>query len=176
MIRSASMRVGLLLVVALAAGGAGVAAQAPSGRAGQPAAPPPRPAPIPRPALAEAQQMLAASQAAAAKSNLALSCAVVDVRGDLVAAARMDGAAFLTADVARGKAVGSALLGQPSANLAQMAPILQSLSSVARIEMLPIQGALPIVRANQTVGAIGCSGGTSQQDEDAARAGLRASK
>jgi glc operon protein GlcG len=118
--------------------------------------------------------MLAASQTAAAKMGVALTCAVVDVRGDLVALARMDGVAFLTADVARGKAITSALFGQPSGGLPpQMGPILQSLGSIARTDILPIQGALPIVRNGQTLGAIGCSGASSQQDEDAARAGVQ---
>lgn len=135
-------------------------------------APAARPAP---PALADALRMLEGARAAATKIGVRLTCAVVDARGDLVALARMDGAAFFTADVARGKAVASAIFGQPSAALAQMAPLLQALGSVAHIDMLGLQGALPITGTNQTIGAIGCSGATSQQDEDAARAGLQTS-
>ena len=40
--------------------------------------------------------------------------------------------------------------------------------------MVPAQGALPIIQSGQIVGAIGGSGGTSQQDEDCARAGMAA--
>jgi uncharacterized protein GlcG (DUF336 family) len=40
--------------------------------------------------------------------------------------------------------------------------------------LLPVQGAVPIIRNNQIHGAIGCSGATSQQDEDAAKAALAA--
>jgi len=142
--------------------------------AGTPPAPPARPAPVPRASLAEAQQMLAASQAAAVRLGVAVSCAVVDVRGDLVALARMDGANFYTADVARGKAVASALLGQPSGALPpDRLPIFHSLAGIARIDLLPVQGALPLIRNGQTLGAIGCSGASSQQDEDAARAGMQ---
>jgi uncharacterized protein GlcG (DUF336 family) len=54
--------------------------------------------------------------------------------------------------------------------------LLQSLNSIAHVDLLPIQGALPIAVNNQTIGAIGCSGGSSQQDEDSARAGLQTLK
>jgi uncharacterized protein GlcG (DUF336 family) len=40
--------------------------------------------------------------------------------------------------------------------------------------MVPAQGALPIIRNGELIGAIGGSGGTSEQDEDCARAGLEA--
>jgi uncharacterized protein GlcG (DUF336 family) len=36
------------------------------------------------------------------------------------------------------------------------------------------QGAMPLIRNNQRHGAIGCSGGTGQQDEDGAKAGAAA--
>lgn len=171
---SAVVRFGLFLAVGLGGAAAALSAQAASGQGAPAAAPPPQLAPVPRPTLAEAQQMLMTAQAAAAKMNVGLSCAVVDARGDLIALSRMDGVSFLTVDVARGKAVTSVLLGQPSGSLGPLAPIIQSLSSVTDTRMLPIQGALPIVRANQTIGAVGCSGASAQQDEDAARAGIQA--
>ena len=37
-----------------------------------------------------------------------------------------------------------------------------------------LQGAVPIKKNGVTVGAIGCGGGTGQQDEDTAKAGLAA--
>jgi uncharacterized protein GlcG (DUF336 family) len=40
--------------------------------------------------------------------------------------------------------------------------------------MIPGQGALPVYRNGELVGAVGGSGGTAQQDEDAARAGIEA--
>ena len=39
-------------------------------------------------------------------------------------------------------------------------------------EIIPGQGALPIFKNGQLVGAIGGSGGSSQEDEDAVRAGV----
>jgi uncharacterized protein GlcG (DUF336 family) len=40
--------------------------------------------------------------------------------------------------------------------------------------MLPAQGAVPVHKDGELVGAIGASGATSQQDEDCAQAGLAA--
>jgi uncharacterized protein GlcG (DUF336 family) len=126
--------------------------------------------------MAEALKALEMARAAAAKANLNLSCAVVDSRGDLVALTRMDGARFFTTDVARGKAQVSALFGQPSGNLAQFGatPAFSNFNATAQGRLFPIQGALPIMRNNQVAGAVGCSGASSQQDEDAAKAGLAA--
>ena len=140
----------------------------------QQAAPPAAPAPTPAPSTADALKALEASRAAAAKINVLLSCAVVDSRGDLVALARMDGARFFTADIARGKAMVAAMFGQPSANMVTFGsqPFFANLNTAAQGRLYPIQGAVPISKNNQIVGAIGCSGASSQQDEDAAKAGL----
>ena len=118
--------------------------------------------------------MLTAARANATQVAIGLSCAVVDVHGDLVAAARMDGVAFLTITVAQGKARASAFTGQPSGALGERGPVFQNIGAAAGQTVLAVQGAVPIVQGGKRVGAIGCSGGTGQQDEDAARAGLMA--
>jgi glc operon protein GlcG len=126
------------------------------------------------PNLSEAVTALTASLAAASKAGINVACAVVDARGELVALQRMDRARFFVTDIARGKALTSALFGQPSGNVAQMvnSPMYQNLNTATQGHLYPIQGAVPIMRNGQLYGAIGCSGGTSQQDEDAAKAGL----
>lgn len=132
------------------------------------------PAPTPGPTMAEALKALEGARAAAMKIGVNLSCAVVDSRGDLVALTRMDGARFYTTDIARGKAQVSAMFGQPSGNLAQFgaSPYFGNLNTAAQGRLYPIQGAVPISRAQQVIGAIGCSGASAQQDEEAAKAGL----
>lgn len=124
--------------------------------------------------MAEALTALETARAEAAKLGINLSCAVVDSRGDLIALTRMDGARFYTTDIARGKAQLSAIFGQPSGNLSQFgsSPFFANLNTAAQGRLYPIQGALPISRDNRVIGAIGCSGASSQQDEDAAKAGL----
>ncbi|MEQ1869256.1 MAG: heme-binding protein [Vicinamibacterales bacterium] len=158
-------RVVLLAVacVLVALGERGAAAQTPA-----------PPAPTPGPSMADALKALEAARAAAVKIKVNLSCAVVDSRGDLIALARMDGARFFTTDVARGKAQVSAIFGQPSGNMAQLgqSPVFPNFNTAAQGRLYPIQGALPITKNGQVLGAIGCSGASSQQDEDAAKAGL----
>jgi uncharacterized protein GlcG (DUF336 family) len=39
---------------------------------------------------------------------------------------------------------------------------------------IPGQGALPVFRGGEIIGAVGGSGGTAQEDEDCARAGIEA--
>ncbi len=118
--------------------------------------------------------MLQAAYNKATELRIGLSCVVVDVRGDIVAAMRMDGVPFLTVEVAKGKATTSAFFGQPSGAMGERGPALQSIGAAAGVTMLTVQGALPVVANNQRIGGIGCSGAASQQDEDAARAGLAA--
>ncbi|MEE8147933.1 MAG: heme-binding protein, partial [Longimicrobiales bacterium] len=95
-------------------------------------------------------------------------------RGDLIALARMDGARFFTTDVARGKARMSALFRQPSGDLADFgnSPAFQSFNETLSGPLYPFQGALPIMRDGETIGAMGCSGAASQLDEDAVRSAL----
>ena len=122
--------------------------------------------------LADAKKALAAAEAAAAKMPVALTCTVVDARGDIVAMARMDGAKFFTVNIAHGKARVSASFGGPSGNLAKMASL--GLGASIGEPAFFLQGAVPLARNNQQVGALGCSGGSGQQDEDAAKAGAAA--
>ena len=125
------------------------------------------------PSLAQAQRALAAAEQAANEMGVGLTCAVVDSRGALVALARMDSASYFTADVAAGKARASAAFRAPSGNLARVGE-LGLADGVEGGPMLFIQGAVPIMKDGQSAGAIGCSGATGQQDEDAANAAIAA--
>ena len=125
------------------------------------------------PSLAQAQGALEAAEAAAVEMGIGLTCAVVDARGTLVALARMDNARYFTANVAVGKARASAAFGAPSGALTNVG----SLGLGEVIEggsMLFLQGAVPISTDGQPIGAIGCSGAASEQDENAAKAGVAA--
>src|SRR5207244_3450455 len=65
-----------------------------------------------------ARQMVDAAVAHARANGLAMTSAVVDQAGTLVALGRMDGSHFMAPEIARGKAYGSAAFGLPSAELA----------------------------------------------------------
>ncbi|ETW92561.1 MAG: hypothetical protein ETSY1_43105 [Candidatus Entotheonella factor] len=124
--------------------------------------------------LAEAEQILQASKAHATQMGLIVAIAVVDPRGDLVAMIRMDGALWRTAPVARGKAFASVAYGVPSADLMARAdtPVMRSLIMMEQGEIIPQQGALPIMRGQAVIGAIGVSGAAAHEDEEIARAGI----
>jgi uncharacterized protein GlcG (DUF336 family) len=63
---------------------------------------------IPAPSGAAAERMIVDARAKATELNINLACAVLDIRGDVVAALRMDGASFLNMGVAMAKARASA--------------------------------------------------------------------
>jgi len=130
----------------------------------------------PRVTLQDALTLIDAAQKDAAAKNYRLSFAVVDQRGDLIAVARMPGAGAATPDTAIGKAMLSAIYGQPSAALVarQTSPVTQAMNESSGGRFRFLQGALPIVRGGFTVGAIAASGASAQQDEDSVRAALSA--
>ena len=131
---------------------------------------------IERLTLTEALALIDATRTAAAGQNLRLSIAVVDGRGDLIALVRMPGARPATADTAIGKAMLSAMTGRPSAATVGQGQnaLYQNLNDRTGGRLRFFQGAVPIVRGGYTVGAVGASGASSQDDEDAVTGALRA--
>jgi len=125
---------------------------------------------------AEAERILAAAKAKALQMNLKVGISIVDPRGDLVAMLRLDGALWRTAPISRGKAFASVAFGQPSAALQARAdnPVMRSLMIQEDGLLIPQQGAMPIMRGGELIGAIGVSGAASSEDEEIAKAGLAA--
>jgi glc operon protein GlcG len=121
--------------------------------------------------LAEANRMIQAAIAKAEELNVKVSVAVCDAGGNLLAFNRMEGASAVSATVAQGKAAASAGFGRPSGALAADSPVIQSIIATLGGRMLPAQGAVPIYKNGELVGAIGGSGATAQQDEECAQAG-----
>ncbi|MFQ5872699.1 MAG: heme-binding protein [Dehalococcoidia bacterium] len=126
--------------------------------------------------LAEAEKVVQAGKAEAEKMGVGVSISVVDPRGDLKAAVRMDGVGWFTSDVARAKAFASANFGVPSGDLTDRAdmPVFRSLVAMQRGHLVLGQGAIPITRGEEVIGAVGVSGATAQEDEDVAKAAARA--
>src|ERR1041384_4862009 len=124
--------------------------------------------------LSEANQVVHAAVAKAREMNIRISVAVCDAGGRLVAFNRMDGAIFGSVYGSQGKAVASAGFASPSGELQERAdtPIIRGIGIAEGGHMIPSQGAVPILRNGVLEGACGDGGGTSQQDEDCARAGV----
>ena len=126
--------------------------------------------------LAEAEVMLAGAKAKVLEMGARMSISVVDARGDLITMMRTDGASWRTPPISRAKAVASSCFGRASGELTEnaMAPVFRGLMAMEGGHMIPGQGALPIFKDGEIVGAVGGSGGTAQEDEDAALAGITA--
>ena len=124
--------------------------------------------------LDEANKMVAGAIAKANEMNIKINVAVCDAGGRLLAFNRMDGAIWGGAYGAQGKAVASAAFGRTSGELQERAesPIIKGILGAEGGHGIPSQGGVPIVRNGGTDGAVGVGGGTSQQDEDCARAGI----
>ena len=124
--------------------------------------------------LAEANQAVQSALARAKELNIKISVAVCDAGGRLVAFNRMDGALWAGAYGSQGKAIASAAFARPSGELQERAgsPIIQGIAAAEGGHMIPSQGAVPIIRTGVVDGACGVGGGTAQQDEDCARAGV----
>ena len=126
--------------------------------------------------LAEAEQILVAAKAKVQSMGAMMSVSVVDTRGDLIAMFRTDGASWRTPPISRAKAVAASCFGRPSGELTEnaLAPVFRGLMAMEGGHMIPGQGALPVYRDGELVGAVGGSGGTAQEDEDASMAGIQA--
>jgi glc operon protein GlcG len=118
----------------------------------------------------DAQKMMAACKAEAAKNKWSVTIAIVDDGGVLLQLERLDGASATTPEVAIGKARMAALTRRPSKLMEDRVkdrPVFLKFPAG-----LPIQGGLPIVYEGECVGAIGVSGVQSQEDEQIAQAGV----
>jgi len=124
--------------------------------------------------LVEANRIVQEAVNKARDMNIKVSVAVCDAGGRLMAFNRMDGAIWGSVYGSQGKAIASAAFARPSGELAERAgsPIIQGIAAAEGGHMIPSQGAVPIIRNGVVDGACGVGGGTSQQDEDVARAAI----
>ena len=124
--------------------------------------------------LAEAIHLCTAARHAASEAGVPMSFAVMDPGGHLLALVRMDGAPWVSADVAQGKAWTAAAYGAPSHAQREKASTLPNfstaLSTMTHGRYTPQTGAVPVFRDGTLLGAIGASGGTGEQDEAACAA------
>lgn len=126
--------------------------------------------------LSEANSIVRASLVRAEELGIAISVAVCDAGGRLLAFQRMDDAIWASTLGSQGKAIASAAFGRASGELTERAdtPIIRGIVLAEGGHMIASQGAVPIMRDGRLVGACGVGGGTSEQDEDCARAGATA--
>lgn len=127
--------------------------------------------------LTAARRMIAAAEGMARELRVAMSIAVVDGGDQLVAFARMDGADLVTVSLARDKAFSALMNRMPTRELA---PLVQpgaefyGYDSLAGGRMIVFAGGMPLERGGVLVGAIGVSGGSAEEDQQAADAAVAA--
>jgi len=127
--------------------------------------------------LAAARRAIAAVEVFGHEIGVPFSTAVVDSGDQLVAFARMDGADLVTLGLARDKAFSALMNRMPTADLA---PLVQpgaeffGYDALAGGRMVVFGGGAPVELEGILVGAIGVSGGSSAEDQQAADAALGA--
>jgi glc operon protein GlcG len=126
--------------------------------------------------LDQARALTAAAEEEARSRDLKLSFAVVDAGGHIISILRMDGADWITPEVALGKAWTAAAFKLPSAAQGQKAKDLVAfagaISAATHGRYTPQIGGLPIEIDGEAAGAMGASGATGQEDEDVVRAAI----
>jgi uncharacterized protein GlcG (DUF336 family) len=126
---------------------------------------------------AAASDAVRASVAHAASLGIRVNVAVVDPGGNLAAFLRMPGSYLHSIDIAIDKAYTAASFGLPTsrwhAALQQHSDAVRE-GIVRRPRFVGFGGGLPILEAGQRIGGIGVSGGSEEQDEACAQAGLSA--
>ncbi len=130
--------------------------------------------------LSQANTIIAAALARGAELGLKpLSVAVLCPGGHLIAFQRQDGSSTLRLQIASGKAGGALSLGVSSRKIADMAAerpsFIASLGPISPHGVIPAAGGVIVLdRAGQTIGAVGITGDTSDNDEACALAGIAA--
>jgi len=111
----------------------------------------------------------------ARRNGWTMAVAIVDAAGDLVYFEKMDETQTGSVTVSQSKARSAARFKRPTKAFQDALTATPDGLRILGIEgAVPVEGGLPIVMGGKIIGAIGVSGGTSQQDGQCAQAGLNA--
>jgi uncharacterized protein GlcG (DUF336 family) len=147
-----------------------------------PAATPPTPPPAPPPygtpiTLEQAKKAVAAAEEEAKKNNWGMNIAAVGPSGDLVHFSRMDNAQYASISIAQHKARTAARFRRPTKVFQDgLAASPGNVYLITLDDVIASEGGIPIVADGKIIGAMGCSGGTGQQDGQVCQAGVNALK
>lgn len=127
--------------------------------------------------LQDARRVVDAAAAKATEIEVPMNVAVVDAGNNLTAFVRQDGAWLGSIDIAQGKAYTARAFDMPTRDLV---PAVQPGGPLYGIEasngghLIVFAGGIPIEGGGAVVGAIGVSGGSVDQDQEVAEAGVAA--
>lgn len=125
--------------------------------------------------LEHAKHAAAPALAEARRNDWLMAVAIVDPAGHLVYFEKMDGTQHGSVQVAIAKARSAALFKRPTKVFQETLAAGGEGLRVLKLEnAVPVEGGIPLIMDGRIVGAIGLSGGTSQQDGQCAKAGADA--
>src|SRR5712691_4046535 len=122
--------------------------------------------------LETAKKVAAAAIAEARKNNWTMAVAITDTAGDLIYFEKIDATQTGSVKVSMNKARSAALFKRPTKAFQDvLAGGGEGLRILGLEGAVPVEGGLPLLMDGKIVGAIGVSGGSSQQDGVSAKAG-----
>ncbi|MBN9673301.1 GlcG/HbpS family heme-binding protein [Roseibium aggregatum] len=132
--------------------------------------------------LSTAETIIDAALEKASALNLKpLTVAVLDAGGHTVALKRQDGSSIMRPQIASGKAIGALAVGTGTrwlnANAETRPHFVNALNGASGGAIIPVPGGVLIKgQDGETLGAVGITGDTSDNDEACAVAGIEAAK
>ena len=142
--------------------------------------PPAPPANVPYDVLISAEaakKVAAAAIAAARKNNWAMAVAVVDTGGYLVYFERMPDTQLGSVEISMEKAKSATLFRRATKAFQEtLAAGGEGLRILRLSGAVPVEGGIPLIVDGKVIGAVGASGGSSEQDGRTAQAGAAAMK
>ena len=128
--------------------------------------------------LADARILIEGAAEKAREIGVPMCIAITDESGNLIAFERMDGGKITSVTIAQDKATTSAGFGLPTK---QWWPVLEGMNSpglLAGIAAVPrmvvFGGGIPVYVGPDCIAGVGVSGGSEEEDEICARAGITA--
>jgi len=114
--------------------------------------------------LERAKQLVAAAEAEGNKRGWKMNIAVVDTHGDLVHFSRMDGAQLASINISQNKARTAARYRRESRAFFNAYETGHPYVGTLDPNLVASPGGFPLIEGGKLIGAIGCSGGTGDQD------------
>jgi glc operon protein GlcG len=126
--------------------------------------------------LERAKEVMAAAEAEAKKRNWKMNIAVVDTNGELVQFERMEGAQIGSGSISIGKARTAARFRRESRLFYNAFETGHGYVATLDPTLVASPGGFPLVEGGRLIGAVGCSGGTGDQDAAVCKMGAEVVK
>ena len=126
--------------------------------------------------LERAKQVMAAAEAEAKRRNWKMNVAVVDTNGELIQFERMEGAQIASGTISIGKARTAARFRRETRVFFNAFETGHGYINTLDPTLIASPGGFPLVESGKLIGAIGCSGGTGDQDAAVCKAGAEVVK